>query len=75
MSNKQNLSDLNGYLFGMLERLDNDDLTGKQLDIEIKRANAIVGVAQTTIANAALVLKTETQYANVIEQKKPDLLE
>jgi len=70
----QNLSDLNGYLFTALERLDSDDLDEDQLRFEIKRAQAIVGVSQTVIANAAIYLKTEHFYDGK-GSDKPKLLE
>lgn len=54
MQNK--LTDLNNYLFEQLERLNDDDLTGENLDKEIKKAKAVTEVSQTIINNAKQVL-------------------
>lgn len=54
---KNKLSDLNNHLFSQLERLSDEDLTTEQLDKEIKRAEAIVGISDKIVANAALQLK------------------
>lgn len=58
---KNNLQDLNNYLFEELERLnDNEEFdTEEKLDKEIKRSKAITNVAQTIINNANLVLNAK----------------
>lgn len=55
MRNK--LADLNNYLFAQIERLDDEEKTGDELDIAIKRGTAIVDVAAQIIANGNLQLK------------------
>lgn len=55
---KNTLSDLNNYLFEVLERLNEDDVTEEQLDQEIKRSEAVTRVAQTIILNGKLALDT-----------------
>lgn len=54
---KNKLSDLNNHLFAQLERLGEEDLTPEQIDQEAKRGEAIVGVADKIIRNAALQIE------------------
>ncbi len=62
---KNKLMDLNNHLFEQLERLNDDDLTGDDLDREIKRAQAINAYAAQIVNNAALALKAcAAQIAN-----------
>lgn len=55
MQNK--LSDLNNYLFAQIERLDDESLSGEQLDHEVKRAMAITDVAEQIIETGQLQVK------------------
>lgn len=64
---KNKMLDLNNHLFMALERLNDDDLSPEQLEIEIDRAKAIGCVASNIIANNALVLKSEMAKANVLD--------
>lgn len=61
---KNKLSDLNNHLFAQLERLGDEELTGEQIADEVKRAEAISGVADQIIRNADLQLKA----ANLLAQ-------
>jgi hypothetical protein len=54
---KNRLSDLNNHLFAQLERLADEDLTPEQIEGEVKRADAIVQVADTIVDNARLQLQ------------------
>lgn len=54
---KNKLSDLNNHLFAALERLNDEDKTGDELQEEIQRSRAIAGVAKEVVANATLVLE------------------
>lgn len=60
---KNKLIDLNDHLFEQLERLNDEDLKGEELETEMNRAKAIAGVAQTIINNGDLMLKAQKQYA------------
>lgn len=60
---KNKLSDLNNHLFAQLERLSDEELTAEQLNTEVHRGDAIVAVAGTIIANAALQLKAASLIA------------
>ena len=54
---KNKLSDLNDHLFAQLERLGDEGISANQIDDEVKRAEAIVAVADQVIGNASLQLK------------------
>lgn len=56
MSTKNRLTDLHNHLFEQLERLNDDELVGEELNTEIKRARAICGVASQIVANGNLAL-------------------
>lgn len=54
---KNKITDLNNHLFAQLERLGDEDLTGEQLDREIKRTEAIVAVSEQLVRSATVSLK------------------
>jgi hypothetical protein len=54
MRNK--ITDLNNHLFAQLERLNDEDLTPEQQDIEIRRAHAITGIAKNIVENNKVVM-------------------
>lgn len=56
---KNKLADLNDHLFSMLEKLDDDEVTGEKLDEEINRAKAITSIAGQIINNANLALNAK----------------
>ena len=60
---KNKLVDLNDHLFEQLERLNDEDLKGEELEMEMSRAKAMASVAQTIINNGDLMLKAQKQYA------------
>ena len=61
---KNKLSDLNNHLFAQLERLSEEDLTAEQIEQEVDRAKAIVGVSDQIISTAALQFKAVELVAN-----------
>jgi hypothetical protein len=61
---KNKLTDLNNHLFAQLERLSDEGLTAEQIDLEVKRSEAIVGVAEQIAKGADLQLKAATLVAN-----------
>lgn len=73
--------DLNNHLFEVLERLNDDELQGEELQKEIKRSDAIVGVANAIIANSEVALKAtklQLEYSSSIESGEvhlPQMLE
>ena len=52
---KNTLQDLNNYLFEAIERLEDDELTEEELDLEIKRSEAVTKIAGTIINNVFLI--------------------
>ncbi len=56
MGPKNTLGDLNNILFEELERLNDDELKGEELQQEMNRAKAITGVATQVVMNARTVL-------------------
>lgn len=61
---KNKLSDLNNHLFAQLERLGEEGLSPEQIELEGKRAEAIVGIAEQVVRNADLQLRAATIIAN-----------
>jgi hypothetical protein len=50
--------DLHNHLFEQLERLNDDDLKGDDFDREVRRAQAMCGVAMQIISNRNQILDT-----------------
>lgn len=66
------LLDLNDYLFESLERLSNPELDGEQLENEIGRSKAIVGVAGAVVSNSNTLLRSlELQALNPVNVSVP----
>lgn len=59
---KNTLSDLNDHLFAQIERLGDEQLTTEQVELEVKRAGAIVGAADQILRHASL----QVQAAKII---------
>ena len=57
MGTKNKLSDLNNHLFEELERLNDEELKGEELQEERERAKSMANIAQTIINNGELALK------------------
>lgn len=60
--------DLNNVLFEQLERINDDDLHGTELDEQLKKTKAITGVAEVIVKNAAVVLqahKVNMEYGGI----------
>jgi len=73
---KNNLTDLNNYLFEQIERLQDDNLSDEQLEKEIKRNKAITEIAEQIVSNGELALKTYRYlYENGFDVQAPALLE
>ena len=60
---KNRLSDLKDHLFAQLERLANEDLSPEQIEVEVKRADAIVAVADQITEGAKLQLNAAKLFA------------
>ena len=73
---KNKLGDLTNHLFAQLERLSDEDQTAEQIDAEVKRAGAIVQVADKVIGNARLQLdaaKLFSEHGNTILPMLPQI--
>lgn len=73
MQNK--LTDLNNHLLAQLERLNDESLSGDQLQDEIERSRAITGVSKEVVSNARLVLDAEKHKREYGLSNGPKLLE
>lgn len=60
---KNKLTDLNDHLFAQLERLSDEGMSTEQIDQEVKRAGAMVSVADKITSNADLQLKAAKLFA------------
>ena len=54
---RNSLADLNDYLFEQIERVNDDSLTGKKLDEQLKKSKAVVEIGKTIVQNANVVLR------------------
>ena len=73
---KTTLNDLNMHLFAEMERLDDEEIKGDDLQAEINRADAMSKVADQINKNGALALKAITvknEYGS--DTSMPELLE
>lgn len=57
------LGDLDSHLFAALERLGDQSLDPKQIEAEVARSGAIIGVADQVIQNAKIKLAAATLFA------------
>lgn len=60
---KNKLTDLNDHLFAQLERLADEGIDADKIETEVKRAEAIVAVADKITGNAELQLKAAKLFA------------
>lgn len=70
---KNKLSDLNDHLFAQLERLSDEGMTPEQIEVESKRGEALVNVADKIIRNAELTFKASTFVAQHGDRFRPAL--
>lgn len=73
---KNKLTDLNDHLFLQLERLNDENLKGEELQHEIDRSKAITKVADSVVSNATLqldALKLKAEYQGINKGEMPTL--
>jgi hypothetical protein len=69
---KNTLIDLQNHLFEMIETLNDQELTGDDLDREIKRSLALNELAKTAVTNGALMIKAaDTLYGLPVSDSLP----
>lgn len=71
MNNK--ISDLNNILFEQMERINDDSLTEEELNIAIKKADAINSIAKTVVDNARNVIQAQKMLAECDGYRKVDM--
>lgn len=71
---KNKFSDLHNHLFVQLERLSDEQMNAEQIGQEVKRAQAMVAVADQIVAGAALQLKAAELMAEYGGRIKHPLL-
>lgn len=73
---KNKLANLNDHLFEELERLNDDDLKGDELQEERQRAKSMAAIAQAIINNGELALKVIKHYDEYGNKDEiPDILQ
>lgn len=73
---KNNLSDLNNHLFSMLETLEDDKITDKRLEKELKKAQAICFISSQILKVASVqvsAIKTAEQ-CGLLNKDMPALI-
>lgn len=73
---RNKISDLNNHLFAQLEKLNDDDLQGDQLNTEVNRARAMSSLASQIINSTKLTLDAIKMANNgeINSVDVPDLL-
>lgn len=66
MTLKNTLGDLNNHLFMQLERLNDEELKGDELQEELMRAETITNVAKEIISNGTLMLQATKLQAETL---------
>ena len=73
---KNKLVDLNNHLFEELERLNDENLKGEELQEERERAKSMANIAQTIINNGELALKAQKHFDEYGKTNQiPDILQ
>lgn len=70
---KNRLSDLNDHLFAQLERLTDENLSSEQIETEVKRAEAVVAVADQITDIADMQLRAAKLYVDFGDKVLPML--
>lgn len=70
---KNSIQDLNNHLFAQIERLADESLCAEDIEKEVKRAGAMVSVADQISGNAELQLKAAKLFAEHGEKMLPML--
>lgn len=68
---KNTLLDLNNHLFAQLEKLNDDDLKGEQLNEEIQRSREMTKIATQIINNSRLSLEATKLAYERLNKNQP----
>lgn len=73
---KNNLSDLNNHLFSMLETIEDDKMTDKRLEKELKKAQAICSISSQILKVASVQLSAikTSEQCGLLNKEMPALL-
>ena len=73
---KNNLSDLNNHLFSTLETLEDDKMTDKRLEKELKKAQAICSISSQILKVASVQLSAikTAEQCGLLNKDMPALL-
>ena len=66
---KNTLGDLNNHLFAQLEKLGDDDLTGEELESELKRTDAICDISEQIIKKWRVAVQSNEAHGRVWVRK------
>lgn len=66
---KTKMSDLNMHLFAQLERLGNEELKADELEMEVDRSRAIIGISSEIIKATKITVDAYRMIANGSFQK------
>ena len=75
---KNTLGDLNNQLFAQLEKIGDEDLTGEELESEIKRTEAMAKISEQIIKTGELQFKAMVhmdEYGYDRKKGVPEMLE
>lgn len=65
---RNKLTDLNDHLFAQIERLNDETLTPEQMELELKKADAMEKVSKQIIDNSRIVLEAENLKFKILEK-------
>ena len=65
---RNKLTDLNDHLFAQIERLNDETLTPEQMELELKKADAMEKVSKQVIDNSRIVLEAENLKFKILEK-------
>jgi hypothetical protein len=68
---KNKLTDLQNHLFELMEKLNDDGLTGEDLETEIRRSDAFSALAVIAVKNAKLIAKCAEAYGYPVSGDLP----
>ena len=73
---KNNLADLNNHLFSMLETLEDDEMTDKRLEKELKKAQTICSISSQILKVASVQLSAikTAEQCGLLNKEMPALL-